>query len=589
MKTKRLFNFEKFATVRAVSLSVVAVVVALTVSLSPAMADDATDFDKLEKRILQVTYPKETADQRLDRLEKTMFGEAKDGSARERLDRLLSLMPVESPSTASGGNAGGGKTAQRGAGNSSPADSGAGGRSTANAPQDREDEGTSYPAVSAIEKKLFGKEFNEEPVETRLTRLEKKTFGKQSASNDLSERMDALKAKTGIDVARQPVPGTDWNDDDDEDMDFPAPTSSPTARRYPGVSPSDSGMSFSGRNVGQDPNRAFNRPGTSYGGGSGAYGMGGGSGSYGMGGGGSMSSSSSGSYGFGGSSGIYGGGSTAKMKSDYGSAANNRFGSPRSVIPSQSPDDDDDNQIAYAPRTAPPVKRSTMPPVAPSRTAGGAQSSAGAPGGITVQLDSIESQVLGKTYQQESLMQRLDRLENIVFPNDKSARSRNAPERVARLASALGGSTPMAQNQQSSYQDSYAQDPMGGQDPQIAQQQRRGGGGLGKIINSLGNFLGGGMAVGSYPMQGGNLVTDPTTGYLLDQYSGNLINPTTGAIMGRRAGVGYPATVPGYGGVNFNNGFSSPYVNPMYPNTMYGVGGSGIRFGTGGFGFGRGF
>lgn len=583
MKTKRLFNFEKFATVRAVSISVVAAVVAavvaLSVSLSPAMADDGTDFDKLEKRILHVTYPKETADQRLDRLEKTMFGEAKDGSARERLDRLLSLMPVESPGTASSSSAGGGKTAQRGSGSSSPTDGGAGSRSTASAAQDRDDEGTSYPAVSAIEKKLFGKEFNEEAVETRLTRLEKKTFGKQSASNDLSERMDALKAKTGIDVARQPVPGTDWNDDED-DTDFPEPTSAPTARRYPGVSPSDSGMSFSGRNVAQDLNRAFNRSSTSYGGGSGAYGMGGG---------GSMSSSSSGSYGFGGSSGIYGGGSNAKMKSDYGSAANNRFGSPRSVIPSQSPDDDDDDQIAYAPRTAPPVKRSTMPPVAPSRTAGGAQASAGAPGGLTVQLDSIESQVLGKTYQQESMMQRLDRLENIVFPNDKSARSRNTPERVARLASALGGSTPMPQNQQSSYQDSYAQDPMGGQDPQIAQQQRRGGGGLGKIINSLGNFLGGGMAVGSYPMQGGNLVTDPTTGYLLDQYSGNLINPTTGAIMGRRAGVGYPATVPGYGGVNFNNGFSSPYVNPMYPNTMYGVGGSGIRFGTGGFGFGRGF
>jgi hypothetical protein len=96
-----------------------------------------------------------------------------------------------------------------------------------------------------------------------------------------------------------------------------------------------------------------------------------------------------------------------------------------------------------------------------------------------------------------------------------------------------------------------------------------------------------GMSVGSYPMQSGGLVTDPTTGYLLDQYSGNLINPTTGAIMGRRAVGGY-GSVPNYG-MNFNNGFSNPYINPMYSNPMYGIGGSGVRFGTGGFRFGGGF
>jgi hypothetical protein len=566
---------------RAVSLSMVALAVAVSVTMPAAWAaDDGNDFDKLERKLLHVTYPKETSDQRLDRLEKTVFGETRDGSDRERIDRLMSLMPQDdpAPSTARSGGTRSGAGSDNAGANSRTSTA-----SSKPAPESRDDDGTEYPAVSAIEKKLFGQEFSHEPVETRLTRLEKKAFGKQSSSNDLVDRMDALKAKTGIDIARQPSAGTDWNDEDEDDTDYPEP-SSPISRRYPGVSPQDSGRSFSGRDVGGDLNRAFGRSGSSgsYGGGSGAYGMGGG---------GMSSSSGSGSYGFGGgSSGLYGGGSRAGMKSSgYGSPSNNRFGSPK--IPTTSPDDDDDDRIAYTPRTAPAPRSSQMPPTAPSRGAAGSQASSSA-GGLTVQLDALESQVLGKTYQ-EPMMQRLDRLENIVFPNDKTAKSRTPAERVARISSVLGGSTPVAQSQQGNTPDvdGYGGDQGQMGDPQIAQQpQRRKGGGLGGIINSLGNFLGGGMAgmsVGSYPMQSGGLVTDPTTGYLLDQYSGNLINPTTGAIMGRRAVGGY-GSVPNYG-MNFNNGFSNPYINPMYSNPMYGIGGSGVRFGTGGFRFGGGF
>lgn len=589
MKTKRPFKLDqqiakltglKFP--RAVSLSMVALVVAASMAMPQAWAaDDGNDFDKLERKLLHVTYPKETSDQRLDRLEKTVFGETRDGSDRERIDRLMSLMPQDdpAPSTASGGG-GGRRPSAGGSDGRGSGDGSSTGTSTASrkpAAADREDDGTEYPAVSAIEKKLFGQEFSHEPVETRLTRLEKKAFGQQSSSKDLVDRMDALKAKTGIDVARNPSAGSDWNDEEDEDTDYPEP-SAPVNRRYPGVTARDSGRSFSGRDVGGDLNRAFGRSG-----GSGSYG--GGSGAYGMGGGGGMSSSSSGSYGFGGgSSGLYGGGSSAPMKSSgYGSPSNNRFGSPK--LPTTSPDADEDDRIAYTPRTAPAPRRGDMPPTAPSRTAAGSQSASGA--GLTSQLDSLESQVLGKTYQ-EPMTQRLDRLENIVFPNDKSAKSRPPAERIARISSVLGGSTPMAQNQQPPDQD-YGDQSMGG-DPQIAQQtQRRKGGGLGGIINSLGNFLGGGMtgmSVGSYPMQSGGLVTDPTTGYLLDQYSGNLINPTTGAVMGRRAVGGYSGGygVPNYG-MNFNNGFSNPYVNPMYG----GIGGGGMRFGSGGFRFGGGF
>jgi hypothetical protein len=594
MKIKRPLKFRKTTVLsfgrklpRLFGLSVVAVVVATTMNLSQAWAaQSGSDFDKLETKFFSRTYPKDTTDARLDRLEKLVFGEAKEGADRDRLDSLMKLIPagggddVADSGTAGGVDAPAGKKPSAG----SPASGKTASTPRNSAPAAHDDDaGTQYPAVTAIEKKLLGRDFESENVEDRLTRLEKKAFGKQSSSNDLSERMDALKAKTGIDVARSSGSGGDWNDEEDE-TEYPEP-SAPVARRYPGVSPSDSGKSFSGRDIGADLNRAFNRSGS------------GGSGSYGMGGGGGFSSSGSGSYGLGGgssspyrsappsfaagkSTGAYGG------SSPFGGSP----GGTRRAAPAPSADDDD-NEVAYAPPTAP--RRGSMPPVAPPLVRGGSGvAGAGAASGIAFQLEALETQVFGKTYQ-DPLIQRLERLETTVFPGDKNAKSRTPVERVSRLTQVIpiAGGQPISQN------------PPGGQDldgdgqidmqqipadqSSIAQQQPKSRGGLGKIMNSLGNFLGGGMSVGSFPMASGagNLVTDPQTGMLLDQYSGNLINPTTGAVVGRKAGFGYPAAIPSYGMNSFNNGFSSPYYgNSMYGNPGLGIGGGGIRFGGGGFG-----
>ena len=85
-----------------------------------------------------------------------------------------------------------------------------------------------YPAVSAIEQKVLGKDHSGEDINTRLSRLETKLFGKPSSLTDLSDRTDALKQKTGIDIARQAPRGSDWADDDDDDMTMPR--SNPVAR-----------------------------------------------------------------------------------------------------------------------------------------------------------------------------------------------------------------------------------------------------------------------------------------------------------------------------------------------------------------------
>ena len=116
----------------------------------------------------------------------------------------------------------------------------------------------------------------------------------------------------------------------------------------------------------------------------------------------------------------------------------------------------------------------------------------------------------------------------------------------------------------------------------LPQQQQRGG--LSKLLGSLGSFISGGMSVGGYPTTG-NLYTDPTTGYLVDRMSGNLIDPHTGRVV-RYGSGGYPSVTPNYGYGSFNNGFSPYYGNPYGGAGGIRFGGSGLNFGTGMGGFG---
>jgi hypothetical protein len=111
--------------------------------------------------------------------------------------------------------------------------------------------------------------------------------------------------------------------------------------------------------------------------------------------------------------------------------------------------------------------------------------------------------------------------------------------------------------------------------------QPRPGSGLSKIINSMSNFLTGGFISGGYPMGGGNLTQDPTTGLLYDRFSGNLIDPATGVVVGQRAMPSYGASGMGmgmgmgFGGSSFNNGLA-PFGAMPY----------GFRSGGTGYGFG---
>jgi hypothetical protein len=565
---------------------------ALTLSVFTAAAPpvhaapaSSADLERMEQKFFQHSYPKDELSARLERLEKMVFGETKTGSDDARLAKLVEAIPASSP----GENAGGSDTASSGSADDVAA---APRKPPARAPKQQptpppsnDDTDTAdrpapgdekYPAVTAIEQKVLGRDYPQDPVNQRLARLETKVFGKPSTTTDLSDRVDALKGRTGIDITRQHPRGSDWSDEDDDDST--TPSSPPVARNRNnnggsyGSSPGADGMSFSGRNMRQDMNQAFGSNAGS-GAGSGSYGFGGSG--LGMGAGLINPSSPSGSYGgagnqtYGAGSPSYGGGNQnyGAANPSYG-AGNQAYGNPGA-------------------NRAP-----TYRPSAPPAMADGS--------GITQQVTALESSVFGKTYH-DPLPDRLSRLEATVFPQEKPADDQTLPERVSRLASIIPINTN--QNRRVAQRPDDYTDPDATSAQQQAQRQKNNGG-LSKIINSLSGMFGGGMGggmggmgggmTGGYPMQGGALATDPQTGMLIDPSSGNLIDPNTGAVVGRRTTGNYGGYSSPYGAgmgtggmSGFNNGFS-PYGMSPYGGG-YNRGGMGIGIGGMGGGGGRGF
>jgi len=502
-----------------------------------AVAGNDSNLAKLEEKFFQHTYPKETIDERLDRIEKTVFGEAKDGDESTRLSALVQAVPnLNSVSDAPPA-----QTA-RSSGSQSPA--GGGGRQQASQPEEEDSEPApigNYPAIDAIERKAFGgKVYTQEPVNQRLARLETKYFGKPSSSTDLTDRTDQLKARSGIDVTKNAPLNADWADEDDDEPTNIAPPQ-PVARQ------GGDRQSFSGHNYADSFRKAGMIPQTSIPS-NGMYGGMGNSGSsgtrMGMG-------SSSGSYGSG--SGMYGGGAAPAPRS-------------RPPITSQDFEDDDDDDF-------PPPRTGTAPRPAPS-IASAAPRSSGM--GLNTQVTLMENEVFNKTFSKDPLPTRLHRLEQSLFPQEKPWTDKSLPERVNRLSAVVqvspggGNSAPrVAQSPQPA--PNFNDDD--GYPPTAPSRQRKGNGGLGKIINSIGNLIGGGF-VGGYPVQSGNVVTDPRTGLLLDTVTGNLIDPATGMVIGQRSVQRY-GTGFGSGVGTFGNGFSTG---------GFGIGTGGMRFGTGGMG-----
>jgi hypothetical protein len=611
-------RLERLRLTRLLAGLSLAIALSLPVSLnlaSEVWASVGSDvrLGQLEVKFFKHTYPKDEEAVRLERLEKMIFGEARTGASEQRLKNLADTVPnlgavvAEDSSEKSESSSSSNKA-------STPVNNG---DSDLDLSEERSGQGrkpgaqvlsgeSKYPAVTALEQSIFKRDYASDPVAARLNRLETKVFGQPSKFTDLSERVDALKDKTRVDVAKQAPPGTDWLDDEDDDINFPAPKQASRAA-------------------------------------SGGYGTGGSSLGSGSGG-----NSASGGYGMGGSS-----ASSSRGNSASGGYGMGSIGSPRSA--GRALDEEDDDLPPVAPRrtasagsTPRSASGSSMnssmgssrgsSSSASERFASDSGDTAAVPGGaigLSSKVTALENAVLGKTFASDPLIERVGRLEETVFPNKAdAAASLSLPERVAKLVEKVpvAAAPPKTARANRARRDSDFDDDldmgsamnslssMGGGMTTQSQTQTRGSGGLGKIINSIGNMLGGGYGTygtyggytNGYGMPGaGAMVRDPSTGFLVDSMSGNLINPTTGQVVGRStgypagayggygtglggipagmgmpAGMGYPAGigmpigVPMGGYSSFNNGFS-PYG---FPGGGYGMGGSGIRFGGGNFG-----
>lgn len=522
-----------------------------------------TDTDKtlplLEDRLFQHTYNKDSIADRLSRLEKMVFGEVKTGSDSDRLSKILQAVPA--PANASAQSDGSavdtvknsadpesymdkselsGQRSETPVSSAEGINSNAGSNTNARNSAKRHmkkvaDENNSevaehsplsdekYPAVSAMEKKLLGHDCANDPIDQRLTNLEIKVFGKPSRSTDLSERVDALKDRTGIDIAHKAPPGSDWDDEDDDTMMPPRQQAQAPVPRY--NASGEDGKSFSGRDLRKDLQQSFS-----------------------------------------------GGGN-----SGFGSARSGAGGMSGGSFGADGFDDDVASSPGYPINTPSFNKRGPAPNMVPDVYSGGGV-------GLNQQVTALENEVFSKVYAREPLAARLSRLESTVFPKEKPAVDQSLPDRVARLVKAVPISNypPASNNRQVA--KSLGEDDLSdlGNGAQPAAPKHSSSGGLSKILGSIGNMFGGGFT-GGYPVQSGTVITDPQSGMLYDQYTGNLIDPNTGAVVGRRAVPVNPAYGSGFGFGGFNNGFS-PYGTPY--GSPYGMSPGGIRFGLGG---GRGF
>jgi hypothetical protein len=149
----------------------------------PAME---SDLSALEIRLFEHDYQSDSADNRLSRLEKMVFGEAKTGSEQHRLTELLTSMPTPAPQLAPVVDVSAGPAAQSDfrTDQASPA--------TAPGTGDQITDSSQYPHVTALEHELLNRTFVDQPVNKRLDQLETKAFGKPSNSTDLSYRVDKL-------------------------------------------------------------------------------------------------------------------------------------------------------------------------------------------------------------------------------------------------------------------------------------------------------------------------------------------------------------------------------------------------------------
>lgn len=137
-------------------------------------------LDKIENSLYGYTYNSETETDRLNRLEKEIYGTTSGGNFQTRLAKLKKDISADEI---------GKEIEPKEDTFAEPEDSWVFAKEPAEASK------MDYPAVNELEKIVFNQEFKNENLNSRLSKLEAKTFGKTYDNDELSIRVDRLKAE----------------------------------------------------------------------------------------------------------------------------------------------------------------------------------------------------------------------------------------------------------------------------------------------------------------------------------------------------------------------------------------------------------
>lgn len=143
--------------------------------------DTNQQLSQMEQQLFSRSYPSEPQQNRIERLEKTVFGSAQSNQSSEQ--RLQALGQFFTPSQ--------------------PVSQGPSRPNYSTQPPPKPDivqyspqqntaTETQYPAVSAMEQRVFNRTFEQDTVDVRLARLERRTLG-QVQYGTLQERTDQLR------------------------------------------------------------------------------------------------------------------------------------------------------------------------------------------------------------------------------------------------------------------------------------------------------------------------------------------------------------------------------------------------------------
>ena len=338
-----------------------------------------------------------------------------------------------------------------------------------------------YPIVSTMEMKVFNQTYQDEPIKERLDRLELKLYGTKSTLPDLSERVDNLMSTMDLNKPKSKVAKkhSDWMSEDELEAQNASLGNNAVDQAYS----QQANMGMGGSNMGM---------------GSSNMGMGGSN----MGMGGSNMGMGGSNMGMGGSNMSMGGSNMGMGGSNFNSNflnSDNFFGSDKPKNPKK-------------------LAKYDMQKY-----------------GINQCVTRLEQEILGKTNQNQPLETRVAKLENIIFPDGKNPKKTNVGKRVEKLLAvvpidksnktnnnnfpnfnpnnpnqdmslnSLGNNVqmPMQPSSGMSYNSSFA-NPMSSMQYSGSSYGFGGLGGMGMGYNGMGMGLGGmGMGLGGMGMGGG--------------------------------------------------------------------------------------